>query len=664
MHPGTSTWPVPLPIRFTLLAALTLVLVGTFTVSPARAFSDVPPSHPYYAAVSHLFEEEILSGYPDGTFRPDGLSWRQHFAKMVVLTFGLPVSETDVCPFGDVVVGGPETLYPDNYVAVGAATGITRGVTSTHFEPDRNVTRAQAITMVVRGLDDLHSGALEPVPSEFVSIWGDFSPDHAATARVAEYNGLLQSLGKDTGHPDGNLATLDPWVAMPRGELAQLLDNVLDLLEQTGPPVPPTLEGIHDPDEAMGAGYAGCAGTVCHKLNLLSQHLPLGLACDACHGVGAPPPAAAAIAAYAATGQKQGCFNCHDAAAFHGDAAAAHQASQRAPCTDCHLLDLPAEHARLSATSAAEACAACHPLPDGFSWNDQCTGCHTSGGPAPAAHSAGPSHPSPTTSCQGTGCHTSDLVSIHAPTAGGCTTCHSTTSVPTDPTCGACHADGSFHGGAAAAHQPTPSAGSCATPTCHPGASLPAIHDDTCSYCHGATSPTTSECTGCHSSPHAVPEPYKNSCDQCHAISGPGAGLHDTHAVTRGIACSNCHSTRLPSCVSAACHEHDTATIHDIGQHQSRPCTFCHTSGAPGHGPSPFKYGLTPSEFRQPCLTSGCHELESHMNTGDCVDCHGPGGNRDVHTEEERHVRDRATCAICHDLGQNSFTDCGACHTF
>ena len=289
MDAGTGTRLARSRFRLALLAALTLILALTLSVSAAQAFSDVPPSHPYYDAITHLFEQEIVSGYPDGTFRPEGLSWRQHFTKMVVLTFGLPVSEADVCPFGDVFVGGPQDRStPTTTSPWPPPRGITRGVTSTHFDPDGNVTRTQAITMIVRGLENLHPGTLDPVPPEYVATWGDFSPDHAANARTAEYNGLLDGLGTDAEHPEGDLAGLDPWVAIPRGELAQLLDNALTLLEDTEPPVPPTLESIHDPDAAMSAGYGGCTGTVCHQLNLLSQHLPLGLVCDTCHGAGSP----------------------------------------------------------------------------------------------------------------------------------------------------------------------------------------------------------------------------------------------------------------------------------------------------------------------------------------------------------------------------------------
>ena len=600
---------------------------------------------------------------------------------MVVLTFALPVSEADVCPFGDVFIGGPGILYPDNYIAVAAAKGITKGVTSTHFEPDRDVTRSQAITMVVRGLESLHPGTLDPVPPEYVSTWGDFSPDHAASARIAEYNGLLDGLGRDAAHPDGDLAALDPWAAEPRGELAQLLDNALILLEDAEPPGPPTLESIHDPDAAMTATYGGCTGAVCHQLNLLSQHLPLAVACDACHGVGAPPETAAAIAAYSATGQKQGCFVCHDAAAFHGDAAAAHRASQGAPCTDCHLLDLPSEHARLSASSAAEGCATCHPLPGSLAWNDQCTGCHKSGGLAPAVHPASPSHASPTSGCQGSGCHQSDLVTIHASTGGGCKTCHSTSSVPTDAACGACHASGSFHGDAAAAHRASQGA-PCTD--CHL-LDLPSEHArlsassaaEGCATCHPLPGSLAwnDQCTGCHKSGGLAPAVHPASPSHASPTSGcQGSGCHQSDLVTihasTGGGCKTCHSTSsVPTdAACGACHASgsfhgDAAAAHRASQ--GAPCTDCHLLDLPSEHAR-----LSASSAAEGCAT--CHPLPGSLAWNDqCTGCHKSGGLAPaVHPASPSHASPTSGCqgSGCHQsdlvtIHASTGGGCKTCHS-
>ena len=79
--------------------------------------------------------------------------------------------------------------------------------------------------MVVRTLQNLHPDALQPVPGSYVNTWGtDFSPIHGPNARIAESNGLLEGLPL-TG------AANDPWAPMSRGEVAQVLWNMMGLID-------------------------------------------------------------------------------------------------------------------------------------------------------------------------------------------------------------------------------------------------------------------------------------------------------------------------------------------------------------------------------------------------------------------------------------------------
>ena len=78
---------------------------------------------------------------------------------MIVLTFGLPVTESDwpspAVPFVDLEADDLTKLYPHEYVAVCALNNITKGTDTTHFSPYKNITRQQVITMVARAADNL-----------------------------------------------------------------------------------------------------------------------------------------------------------------------------------------------------------------------------------------------------------------------------------------------------------------------------------------------------------------------------------------------------------------------------------------------------------------------------------------------------------------------------
>lgn len=187
-----------------------------------QTFSDVPSGHPYRDAIEDLAGGGVIEGYDDGRFGPDDLVLRQQFAKMIVGTLGLPCSEADVSPFSDVADGGPSTLYPDNYIAVCAANGITEGKTPSTYAPYDNITRAQVITMVVRAAQRFGVTLFQPNAAypAWAFFFGFSDPDHGQNVQLAEYNRLLNGI-QGRGDPL-------QWVYQPatRGEVAQILWNL------------------------------------------------------------------------------------------------------------------------------------------------------------------------------------------------------------------------------------------------------------------------------------------------------------------------------------------------------------------------------------------------------------------------------------------------------
>ncbi|MFH0915771.1 MAG: S-layer homology domain-containing protein [bacterium] len=179
-------------------------------------FSDLASSSPYFKQIADLFAREIISGFGDGTFKADSPVTRQQFAKMIVKTMGYPVSEADVCPFVDVPSSESliDPLYPDYYVAVCAAQGVTVGKTATEFVPNGSITRAQLTTMVARA-----ANLVEP-PEGYSPPFGQFDNTHFPFARRAEYSGLLNGLL-------GIGPNYDFFSPATRGEVCVVLYNLL-----------------------------------------------------------------------------------------------------------------------------------------------------------------------------------------------------------------------------------------------------------------------------------------------------------------------------------------------------------------------------------------------------------------------------------------------------
>ena len=185
------------------------------TFAPHPQFQDVPPGSSYYGAIENLAALGIINGMGDGSFDSDAPVSRQQFAKMIVKTLELTVTGNEACPFIDVQRGldTNDPLYPDKYVAVCAAHGITVGRTSGTFAPYASITRQQLMTMVARaaGLAQPPAGWQPGFTRTQFSL-----EEHFANARMAAYAGLLAGL-------PGIGPSYDFTAPATRGECAQLL---------------------------------------------------------------------------------------------------------------------------------------------------------------------------------------------------------------------------------------------------------------------------------------------------------------------------------------------------------------------------------------------------------------------------------------------------------
>lgn len=76
------------------------------------SFKDVSANHWAYNAIAELAKNNVISGYTDGTFRPDGKITREEFAKIMVLSMNLPVDEPQNQSYADV----PKNRWSYKYI--------------------------------------------------------------------------------------------------------------------------------------------------------------------------------------------------------------------------------------------------------------------------------------------------------------------------------------------------------------------------------------------------------------------------------------------------------------------------------------------------------------------------------------------------------------------
>jgi hypothetical protein len=195
--------------------------IRTGTAPPA--FTDVGPWTRYAPAITALAGLGVVGGYQVGDtweYRPDNPIWRAQFAKMIDGAMKIEVSEDLTSSFTDLGPDDYSNLYPHEYVAAAAAAGITVGTAPGLFSPYVDISRAQVVTMIVRAAQSLSPEQLLPLPSGYTGSLGLFEPTHGPAMALAECNGILEGL-------DGFGSAWDPWRPATRGEVAQMLWNLL-----------------------------------------------------------------------------------------------------------------------------------------------------------------------------------------------------------------------------------------------------------------------------------------------------------------------------------------------------------------------------------------------------------------------------------------------------
>ena len=132
-------------IAATLATSAIVIAVPT---SAATTFTDVNASTEEGKAIINLAERGIISGYPDGTFKPANAITRTQAAKILAGILELDTKNVTNPHFKDVKPGD------ENYGAIAALAnaGIISG-SNGYFNPTKNITRGQMSKMIVRGFD-------------------------------------------------------------------------------------------------------------------------------------------------------------------------------------------------------------------------------------------------------------------------------------------------------------------------------------------------------------------------------------------------------------------------------------------------------------------------------------------------------------------------------
>lgn len=168
-------------------ASVNLSGTGTFTttafmitITRRHPFNDLEEGNWADDPVQYLVDQGVITGYTDGTFRPNDNVTRAQFAKMLVGALGWQVVTPQTPTFSDV----PADYWAYGYIETAASHGVIGGYTDGTFRPSADVTRAQLAKMLFIAREwSLDS----PTTTEFTDVsQGDWFYSYAQAASSAE----------------------------------------------------------------------------------------------------------------------------------------------------------------------------------------------------------------------------------------------------------------------------------------------------------------------------------------------------------------------------------------------------------------------------------------------------------------------------------------------
>jgi parallel beta-helix repeat protein len=207
LFPSSAPAPVPVAIAPTPRPA------PAPTPQPTPGGVQLPDIGGYWAEgfIKGLVDRGIISGFPDGTFKPDLNITRAQYAAAIAKAFNLPLKQAS-SGFVDV----PGNFWAAAAIAKAAQMGFIAGFPDGTFRPSQNLTRIQAIVSIVNGLELMGGNP------NALAVYRDRAqiPSYATNAVASATQKRLV-----VNYPQVDL--LNPLVDITRAEVAAILYQAL-----------------------------------------------------------------------------------------------------------------------------------------------------------------------------------------------------------------------------------------------------------------------------------------------------------------------------------------------------------------------------------------------------------------------------------------------------
>jgi hypothetical protein len=175
--------------------------------------SDTERGNCSFDEIYKLAIRKVITGYPDGTFKPNGKITRAEFAVMLVKALNLPLSQKKIL-FKDV----DNYVWANQYIQTAVENGLIYGIGNNMYGPASNITLQDVATMIDRVVDNKKGNIESPTNINLVD-----------DAQISDYakNAIYSLIQTNILEPNSN-NTIEPKKEATRDRVALLLVNALE----------------------------------------------------------------------------------------------------------------------------------------------------------------------------------------------------------------------------------------------------------------------------------------------------------------------------------------------------------------------------------------------------------------------------------------------------
>lgn len=217
-------------MKFLVAFLLAFALAIPTSANADTTFSDISADYRFAEEITELVDANVISGYGDGTFRPDKTVNRAQAAILIAKALELDLDNTKPTNYKD--VSKKSAAY--KHIAAVTEAGIMQG-SQTGFNPDGSLTRAQMAIVLTKAFDlkGNNKTSFKDVPKDY------YAHDHIDAILT---HGITVGYTKETFEPNKSTT---------RAQFAAFLSRALDNTDEEKEEVVALLKKVYENEFAL-----------------------------------------------------------------------------------------------------------------------------------------------------------------------------------------------------------------------------------------------------------------------------------------------------------------------------------------------------------------------------------------------------------------------------